>query len=137
MDFSGFVWAEVFVAALSAFVLGALWYGPIFGARWRALNQLGGDDIAGSPKVLILSLVFALNFFLAMMMSLFIEVAMMLGSGALTGALFGGFLAVVFVLPVLATNYLFARKPLSLYAIDIGYRVLQFALMGAIMGAWI
>lgn len=137
MDFSGFVWAEVFIAALSAVVLGGLWYGPLFGARWRALNQLGDDDIAGSPKVLILSLVFALNFFLAMMMSLFIEVAMMLGSGALTGALFGGFLAAVFVLPVLATNYLFARKPLSLYAIDIGYRVLQFALMGAIMGAWI
>lgn len=137
MDFSGFVWAEVFIAALSAFVLGGLWYGPLFGSRWQALNQLSAEDNANSPKVLIFSLAFALNFFLAMMMSLFIEIAMMLGSGALTGALFGGFLAVIFVLPAFAINYLFARKPLALFGIDIGYWTLQFALMGAIMGAWV
>lgn len=137
MDFSGFNWGEVIVAALSAFLLGGLWFGPLFGKRWQALNQQSENAVANSPVSMIYGLAFALNVFLATMMSFFIEIAMMIGSGALTGALFGGFLAVIFVLPAFATNYLFARKPLALFAIDTGYWILQFALMGAIMGAWV
>ena len=137
MDFSGFNWGEVFVAALSAFVLGGLWFGPLFGKRWQALNNLSDEAIANAPMGLIYGFAFALNCFLALMMSFFIEIAMMIGSGALTGALFGGFLAVVFVLPAFAINYLFSRRPLAVFAIDIGYWVTQFALMGAIMGAWV
>ena len=136
MDFSGFNWLEVIVAAASAFALGGLWYGPVFGARWQALNQLSDELIAQANKPLIFGLAFALNIFLAMMLSLFIEIAMMLGSGGLIGAAFGAFLAFVFVVPTLAVNYLFARRPLALYLIDAGYMVLQLALMGAIMGAW-
>ncbi len=137
MDFSGFNWGEVIVAALSAFMLGGLWFGPLFGKRWQELNKLSDEAIANAPMGLIYGLAFALNCFLALMMSFFIEIAMMIGSGALTGALFGGFLAVVFVLPAFAINYLFSRRPLALFAIDIGYWVTQFALMGAIMGAWV
>ena len=137
MDFSGFNWGEVFVAALSAFLLGGLWFGPLFGKRWQALNRLSVDVSVNTPMAMIYGLTFALNIFLATMMSFFIEIAMMIGSGVLTGALFGGFLAVIFVLPAFAINYLFARKPLALFAIDIGYWVLQFSLMGAIMGAWV
>lgn len=136
MDFSGFNWAEVILAALSAFALGGLWYGPLFGKRWQQLNTLSDERLAQANMPLIYACAFALNFFLAMMLSLFIEIAMMMGSGALTGALFGGFLAVVFVLPPFAVNYLFARRSLSLFGIDVTYQVLQFALMGAIMGAW-
>lgn len=137
MDFSGFNWGEVIVAALSAFLLGGLWFGPLFGKRWQALNRLSGDASVNAPVAKIYGLTFTLNVFLAMMMSFFVEIAMMIGSGALTGALFGGFLAVIFVLPAFAINYLFSRKPLALFAIDIGYWILQFALMGAIMGAWV
>ncbi len=137
MDFSGFNWGEVIVAALSAFMLGGLWFGPLFGKRWQELNKLSDEAIANAPMGLIYGLAFALNSFLALMMSFFIEIAMMIGSGALTGALFGGLLAVVFVLPAFAINYLFSRRPLALFAIDIGYWVTQFALMGAIMGAWV
>jgi hypothetical protein len=136
MDFSGFNWPEVALAALSAFALGVLWYGPLFGKRWQALNQLSNEQVRGANMKLIFAAAFLLNLFLALFVSLFIEVVMMMGSGAATGAAFGVFLGLIFVAPTFGVNYLFARRPLQLYLIDVGYQVLQLALMGAVMGAW-
>lgn len=136
MDFSGFNWPEIVLAALSAFILGGLWYGPLFGKRWQSLNQLSDAQINNANMKLIYGAAFLLNLFLALFLSLFIEVAMMMGSGALTGAMFGAFLGMVFVAPTFGVNYLFARRPVRLYLIDVGYQVLQLALMGAILGAW-
>ena len=137
MDLSGFNWFEVLAAALSAFVLGGLWYGPLFGKKWQQLNGLTDERIAQANMGLIYGLAFLLNVFLATMLSLFIEIAMMMGSGALAGAAMGAVLGVIFIVPTFGVNYLFSRRPLALYAIDVGYQILQMALMGAIMGAWI
>lgn len=137
MDLSGFNWFEVLAAALSAFALGGLWYGPLFGKKWQQLNGLTDERIAQANMGLIYGLAFLLNVFLATMLSLFIEIAMMMGSGALAGAAMGAVLGIIFIVPTFGVNYLFARKSLTLYAIDTGYMVLQMALMGAIMGAWI
>ena len=136
MDFSGFNWPEVLMAALSAFALGGLWYGPLLGKRWQALNQLSDEQISNANMKLIFGAAFMLNLFLALFLSLFIEIAMMMGSGAGAGAAFGLFLGLVFVVPTFGVNYLFARRPLQLYLIDVGYQLLQLALMGAILGAW-
>jgi hypothetical protein len=136
MDVSGFNWIEVALAALSAFVIGGLWYGPLFGKRWQQLNALSDERMAQANMKIIFGLAFCLNFFLAMMLSIFIEISMMMGSGALTGALFGGFIALIFVVPPFAVNYLFSRRSLVLFAIDAGYQLAQFIVMGAIMGAW-
>jgi RsiW-degrading membrane proteinase PrsW (M82 family) len=67
MGFHGLnVWA-VLVAAISAFVLGGLWYAPfLFGGAWKRANVFGTDEPppAGAKIFVIsfvLSLVMALN----------------------------------------------------------------------------
>jgi hypothetical protein len=136
MDFSGFnVW-EVIVAALSGFVLGGIWYGPAFGKRWQQLVGLSDEEIADSNPALVFGGAFLLCLVMAAMLSLFLEVVSAMGSGLVSGALFGGLIALVFVAPSFGVNYLFSRRPAGLYGIDIGYVVLQFVLMGAILGAW-
>ena len=136
MDLSGFNGWEVVVAALSAFVVGGLWYGPVFGSRWQGLVGLSDEDMAETNMPLIFGVAFVLNLFMATLLSLSMEVASGLATGFLSGALFGGFFAIVFVAPTFGVNYLFARRPLALYGIDAGYQVLQLMLMGAIVGAW-
>ena len=137
MDFSGFNWGEVVLAAILAFGFGAIWYGPLFGQRWRRLNNTSSEGSTPIKFGVMLLVAFVLYFFVALMMSFFIEIAMMLGSGAMQGAMFGGFLALIFVAPCFAVNYLFANRPLALYAIDAGFVLIQFAIMGAVMGAWV
>ena len=42
---SGINFWAVLVAALSSFVIGSLWYGPLFGKTWMKLNGLTDENL--------------------------------------------------------------------------------------------
>jgi len=50
--------------------------------------------------------------------------------------LFAVVLCLGFVATSFGVNFLFSRKPLKLYFIDVGYMVVSFFVMGVIIGAW-
>lgn len=137
MDLSGFNIWELIVAALSTFVVGFLWYGKaVFGVTWQRLSRLTDEDIKSANMPLIFGLSFVLNLITAFFLSMFTEIAMMLGSNAIFGGLFAAMLCIGFVATSFGINYLFARKPMKLYLIDAGYMVVSFFVMGLIIGAW-
>ena len=137
MDFSGINIWELIVASLSTFVVGFFWYGNfLFGKSWQKLAGLSDEDIAKGNMALIYGLAFILNFVAALFISLFTEIAMMLGSSALLAGLFAVVLCLGFVATSFGVNFLFSRKPLKLYFIDVGYMVVSFFVMGVIIGAW-
>ena len=137
MDFSGINIWELVVAALSTFVIGFLWYGKaLFGKTWQRLAALSDEDIAGGNMALIFGLTFILNFILAAILSVFTEIAMMIGSNALFGGLFAAIICIGFVATSFGINYLFSRKSFKLYLIDVGFMVVCFFVMGLIIGAW-
>jgi hypothetical protein len=62
MGFHGLnLWA-VLVAAISAFVLGGLWYAPVlFGGAWKKANGFGADEPPpAGAKVFVISFVLSL-----------------------------------------------------------------------------
>lgn len=137
MDFSGINIWELIVASLSTFLVGFLWYGNfLFGKSWQKLAGLSDEDIAKGNMALIYGLAFVLNFVSAFFISFFTEIAMMLGSSALLAGLFAVVLCIGFVATSFGVNFLFSRKPLKLYLIDVGYMVVSFFVMGVIIGAW-
>jgi hypothetical protein len=126
-------WLAVIVAALAAFAVGAVWYGPLFSRAWQQLNALSDEAVQQDAArtfggAFVLTLVAA--FGLAMILQL--HPAPDLGAGLSVGVVIG----LAFVASSLGINYLFARKALRLYLIDAGYLVLMFAVMGVILGAW-
>ena len=136
MDFSGFNFGELIVSAIVAFSLGYFWYGDfLFGRKWRELNGFTGDAQNGhKPIVYVLALV--CFFIVAWFLSIFSEIAMMLGTKALYAGLFGLFLCIGFVGTTFGINYAFSGKPLKLYLIDLGYFIVSFFVIGLIVGAW-
>ena len=137
MDFSGINIWELMVAALSNFVLGFLWYGkPLFGSSWQKLAGLSDEEVQGGNMIVIFGLSFVLNFIIAAFLSLFTEIAMMLGSNAIFGGLFAALLCFGFVATTFGINYLYHRKPIKLYLINVGYFMVSFFIMGLIIGAW-
>jgi MFS family permease len=119
------------IASVSGFVLGALWYGPVFGQRWMHLVGMTKETLeSGFNPVKAYGLTFVLSFISALVLGWALgpdpSFTDGLGCGLVVGA---GWVAAS-----LATNDLFERRPAALTLINSGYHVVRFVLMGLIFG---
>lgn len=124
-------WLAVVVAAVSAFVLGGLWYGPLFKTAWC---REAGIDMAAKPAhpARVFGTAFIAALVAAAAFAWWIGPAPELEYAVRHGVLAGlGIVAMGF-----GINYAFAGRSLKLWLIDGGYHTLQFALYGMILGAW-
>ena len=133
MDLSAINYLAVGAAALCTFLVGGVWYSPLlFGKTWAQENQLSDEVLKkGNP-----ALIFGGSFVLALLMAF--NLAAFIGPEAdLAFATTAGFAAGFgWVAMAMGITYLFERKSLKLFAINAGYHVITFTLMGAILGAW-
>ena len=130
--FSSINWLSVIVAAVSSFMVGGLWYGPLFGRSWMQGNGFSEDYLGqrNMPRVFGLSLLLA--FIAAINLEMFIGAEADLAFG-----LFAGFAAGLgWVAAFLGILYLFENRSLQVFLINGGYCVVALTLMGAILGAW-
>jgi len=122
----------VLLAALSAFLLGGLWYSPaLFASRWMALTGQSEERLKSGNMAVIFGGAFLLNLIAAWVLAMFLG-TMPLRYATLAGLSVG----LCWVATSLGVNYLFERRPLGLWLINAGYFVLQFTAMGAIIGAF-
>ena len=133
LSFDGLnLWA-VLTATVVAFVLGGLWYGPLFGRAWLAAVGKTEEDLKGGS-----STPFVLSFFTAGATSLLL--AMLIGAlgveSLADGATLGLFCGLGFIAASMASDYAFCGWGSKLWVIQAGYRVVYSVLMGAILGAW-
>ena len=124
-------WIAVGIAALSAFVLGGLWYGPLFGKAWMAHTGMTEEKAAAMNKGKIFGLSFILSFLAALVFALFLGPEVTLQQGAMYGFSAGLFWVGAFM----GINDLFEGRPFGLWAINAGYATVAFTLFGTIIGA--
>lgn len=131
-QFSDLNWIAVLVAALSGFAIGSLWYGPLFQKPWMKFSGLTQEMAAQGNMPLIFGGAYALNLTGAIGLALILVDS----SGWASGVHVGAFVGLFFVATALGVIYLFERKPLGLWLVNAGYQIVNFAAMGAILGAW-
>ena len=124
-------WLAVVIAAVVTFVLGGLWYGPLFGKVWRvAEGQTEPQPDHQKHPAFVYGLSFVLMLVAAAVLALALgpdpNVQRSFGVGLVVGV---GWVATSF-----GVNYLFAGRRLALFAVDAGYNVVLFALMGLVLG---
>ena len=117
--------------------LGALWYSPIlFANPWMATTGITKEYIDEhkdqAMKGYAVSIVASTVFVLGLAVMVQVSGAADLAEGLAVGAIAG----VGFVATTQAANYTFENRPLKLYLINIGYSVVGFAIIGALLGAW-
>jgi hypothetical protein len=125
-------WLAVLAAAASSFLLGGIWYSAIFAKPWQKDAGLSDDEVRGGNKALIFGGSFLLALIASAVFAMFLgpHRSLALGAGAGTAA------GLCWVATSFGINYLFERRPLRLFLVNGGYHTLQFALIGAILGAW-
>jgi len=131
LGFQSLNYLAVIAAAVSAFVIGGLWYSPVLlGGAWKKANGFDDPPVAG-PRVfglaLLLSLVMAVN--LAMFLN---DPKTTLSFGAMAGFLAGFGWAAMGI----GIVSLFERRSLSYVLINGGYLTVALTVMGVILGAW-
>jgi hypothetical protein len=127
-------YAAVLVAAIAYWLLGALWFGVLFGARWMVLENISMEQAKSMNPVLPYVISFILNILIAYSLAQICvwRNANTIGRGASVGVL----LWIGFVGPITFTTYLYEMRPKELFAINEFYPLAGMVLMGAIIGAW-
>jgi len=133
MDFPTINWLAVLVATVAAFMLGGLWYGPLFGKQWQRRNHLSDQQIASANMAMIFGPAFVMILVQAVLFAILL--VPLAPVTLLRGLCLGIVIGLGFASTSLAVNYLFARKSIQLYAIDMGYITLQFTVLGGVLGA--
>ena len=125
-------WA-ILVSAVSAFVVGGLWYSPfLFGTAWKKANGFGdAEPQGGSGKI------FAISFVLTLIMA--VNLAMFLNDPKTTlawGATAGFLAGFGWVAMGIGVVSLFERRSWKYVLVNGGYLTVALVLMGAILGGW-
>jgi Protein of unknown function (DUF1761) len=120
------------VAALAGFVIGWIWYGPLFQKPWMQLTGMTKEKGAQSSMALTMGTAYLLNLISGIGLSMLIGRS----GGWLTGLHTGLMVGVFFVATALGVIYLFEQRPLKLYFINAGYQLVNLAAIGTIIGVW-
>ena len=124
-------WIASVVAAVSAFVLGGIWYSPmLFAKPWQRATGLSDEQLAAASKAKIFIVSFIFCLLAAITFSMFLgpdpALAFAVGAGACAG--------IFWVAASFGVNYQFELKPARLLLINGGYHAVQFTLYGLIFG---
>jgi hypothetical protein len=121
----------ILIAAASGFLVGGIWYGPLFGKAWQRAIGLSDDELKSANMIKIFGITFLFSLLSAVFLGHLLAHfdtdfyrTMMISTGIALG----------FVVPAIGTNYLYGRKSGKLFAIDAGYWIVFYAAMGLIFG---
>lgn len=124
-------WFAILAAAASAFLLGGLWYGPLFKRVW--CREAGVDpDKPGAHPARVFGTAFAAALLAAFAFAWYLGPRPELHVAVHAGFLIG----LAYVATSFGINYAFAQRSFKLWLIDAGYHTLQFTLYGLILGLW-
>jgi hypothetical protein len=131
-------YAAVVVSALGYWVLGGIWYSPVlFGNKFIELigwspEQLARVQAEGAGAQLALAFVGSLvaTYVLAHL------VRYTSAEDATAGAKTGLWLWLGFIVTTNLNTVFFEFRPLGLYLINIGYHLVAFVAMGALLAVW-
>ena len=123
-------WLAIVVATLAFFAVGAIWYTALFAKLWQREVGLSDEQLTtGRNMMLIMGTCFLLEFIICLTvghMFDFLEpndrAKMMITIGLALGV----------IAPALGINYLYMRKSLKLWLIDVGHFVAGMAAVGAV-----
>jgi hypothetical protein len=132
--FGSINYLAIIVAALSSFMVGWIWYGPLFGKIWMKLHGFSEEELKESS--MSMPVIMVVNYIATALAAL--AIAMFIGPEATAGfGIFAGLMIAIFWIGTSRLNdVLYEKKPWRLFFINVGYNTVIYVIMGAILGAW-
>lgn len=124
-------WLLILIAAISSFVIGGIWYGPLFGKAWMKEFGFTTEDLKKRKLVKVFGTSLILMLIAAINLAMFIGTDTNISYGATAGFLAG----LGWVGTLLGVIYLFEMRSFKAWLINAGYCIVSLTTMGAILGA--
>jgi len=121
----------VVAAAISAFVLGGIWY-AVFKKAWMSASGVTEDNMQQGHPAKVFGISFIWSLLGAYVFAMFLGPVPAFGFATAAGFAAGLF----WVAGSFAINYQFEQKPFKLLLVNGGYHTVQYTLYGAILGLW-
>ena len=139
MAFGGMNYLAIVVAAIAAWLFGAIYYG-VLGKQWLAALGRTQEDMAMKRGTPAFYAPFIVSFIAEILMAWILAGAIgHLGPGQATirhGIISGAILWAGFVLTAMLVNNMYAGRKLKLSLIDAGHWLCVLIIMGAVIGAF-
>jgi hypothetical protein len=127
----------VLVAALAAFLIGALWYSPVlFAKAWVRAHGYTPEKLATMKAAAGRAYAGTFVAFVVMASVVGLLILHLGADSAGDGAAWGFHAWLGFALPIGFTAQLYSDKPVAAFLIDAGYQLVYMTVMGAILGGW-
>lgn len=126
-------WYAVLLAAVISFLLAGMWYSPVMFGRFGVLAE--NAETRGGPArriEIIFVAAFGMQWIAASLLAGILGPNSDLALGINVGALVGLF----FVSTSVGITSIFERRPFKHVLIHSGYHLVNFCIMGAIIGSW-
>ena len=133
MNISTLNWLAIFLATLSTFLIGGIWYSVLFAKQWMAENSFSEEDLKKRNMPKVFALTFLYSFIMSFNMAMFLNDAKTTtGWGMIAGFLagFGWVTMFIFIIG------LFEKRSTKYMLIHAGYVTISLVVMGLILGSW-
>ncbi len=119
----------ILVAAATGFLIGGLWYGPLFGKAWMVEHGFTEEQLRSGNMLKIYGLTFAFSVLSAVFLG---HLLAFFDTNPRSTLMISVGISLGYIIPAIGTNYLFSRKSGRLFAIDAGYWLVFYAAMGLV-----
>ena len=124
----------VILAAVASFVVGGVWYSKLgFGKQWMEETGITEEKAKQADMKILFGGTFALNFLAALVMALYLKA----NQSLIAAVAFGFAVGSCWVATSFGVNYLFEGKSLRLFFINGGYVIVQYTVMGLVLGLFL
>ena len=130
-------WLAVAASALAYFILGALWFGPLFGKMWMKGHGIT-PPTEEEKKKMNMGAILGMAFIKTVVMVILTAYVVMIINyrGDITTALkIGAILGGLACFPT-GINYIFLKKPFYVWVLDGGYHACGVIITSVIMSLW-
>ncbi len=126
----------VLASAVATMVLGALWYGPLFGKLWMKAHGHTPEKLEEMKKGMGKAYGVSFVCYLVMAAVLAILIGWLGAVNVWAGICIALYCWLGFAATIGLTSHLFSDRKLAAYFLDVGYQFVYLLAMGAILGAW-
>jgi hypothetical protein len=122
------------ISTVTYFVLGALWFGPLFGKSWLKLVGLSVTEEDKKNALFMFAKTFILDFIITFSVAVIIH---LLKPTTVSSALQVSILiGLGFVVAPFLGNYMYAKRSMKLFTIEAGYHIVCIIIVSIILTIW-